>query len=401
MKIDVFFDVYPHPAKPYFDAQLPEWQRQGHELRLFSFGQIPGATTSLPINFIHTLRDRPARLLAKTLWRALTHPVRTWRIARCGRQPLEIMKLLATDAQLPSEPADLHFVHNLATAVRFSYLKCAAPHTRLAIYYHGGEIPGVRQIPITESAEALGRADVVFSNTQASVAEAISRGAATERTVAIPVGFPLERFVMPTNRSYLPKTRWRFVCLGRMAPEKGFDVVLRALAALKLDRTDFHLTLIGGGPAIPNLKALTTELDLGDYVTFSGYIESYQEMVNQLATFDALIFASLPVPGSNFHDTQACVMQEAMLMGASVIASRIGGIPESLPPILRSFLYTPGSHDELCARLSALMKWDAATLRANAEIARKFVVDNYDIRNVNERLLAYAAGTAPQPSARQ
>lgn len=392
MKIDVFFDVYPHPAKPYFEAQLAEWQRQGHQLRLFSFGQIPGATTAFPITFIHTLRQRPAGLLAKILWRAMTHPARTWRIARCGRRPLQIAKLLATDAQLPTQPPDVHFVHNLATAVRFSYLKCAAPHTRLAIYYHGGEIPGVRQIPFAESAEALGRADIVFSNTQASVAEAVTRGASPERTTAIPVGFPLERFVIPEHRSYLPSNRWRFVCLGRMAPEKGFDVVLRAFAALKQERDDFHLTLIGGGPALPSLKALTTELNLEDFVTFAGFIESYQEMVNRLATFDALIFASLPIPGSNFHDTQACVMQEAMLMGTSVIASRIGGIPESLPPVLHPYLYTPGSRDDLCARLSMMIKTDVATLRANADVARRFVVDGYDIRKVNERLLAHAAG---------
>ena len=391
MKIDAFFDVYPHPAKPYFEAQLTEWQRQGHQLRLFSFGQIPGAVSAFPITFIRTLRECPASLLAKILWRVVTRPARSWRIARCGRRPLQIAKLLATDAQLPTWPPDVHFVHNLATAVRFSYLRYAAPRTKLAIYYHGGEIPGVRQIPLTQSAEALGRAHVVFSNTRASVTEAVARGAPAERTIAIPVGFPLERFVMPESRSYLAGNRWRFVCLGRVAPEKGFDVVLRALAALKLERHDFHLTLIGGGPALPSLEALATELDLGEVVTFAGFIESYQEMVHRLATFDALIFASLPVLGSNFHDTQACVMQEAMLMGAVVVASRIGGIPESLPPILHPYLYTPGSRDELCARLSAMLKTEATTLRANAEAARRFVIDNYDIRKVNEQLLAHIA----------
>jgi glycosyltransferase involved in cell wall biosynthesis len=392
MKIDVFFDVYPHPAKPYFEAQLTEWQRQGHQLRLFSCGQIPGATSAFPITFIHTLRERPIRLLAKILWRAMTRPARTWRIARCGRRALPIIKLLAIDAQLPTQPPDVHFVHNLATAVYFSYLRLAAPQTTLAIYYHGGEIPGVRQIPFAESSEALGRAHVVFSNTRASVAEAVTRGAPAERTIAIPVGFPLERFVMPEHRSYLPDKRWRFVCLGRVAPEKGFDVVLRALAALKQERRDFHLTLIGGGPALASLEALAKNLDLGEFVTFAGFIESYQEMVNRLATFDALIFASLPVPGSNFHDTQACVMQEAMLMGAAVVASRIGGIPESLPPNLQPYLYTPGSRDELRARLSEMMKNDAETLRATAQAARRFVIDNYDIRKVNERLLTHVAG---------
>ena len=387
MKIDVYFDVYPHPSKPYFEAQLSEWRRQGHQLRLFSLGQIPGATSAFPITFVRTLRQRPARLIGKMLWRMLTCPGRSWRVARSERSPLLIAKRLATDAQLPPDAPDVHFMHNLATAVHFTYLRHATPRTTLAIYYHGGEIPGVRQIPFEESAGALGRAHVVFSNTAASVDEAVSRGAARETAVRVPVGFPLERFAPPVERPYLPEHRWRFVCLGRMAREKGFDVVLRAFAELKRQRQDFHLTLIGGGPELVPLKRLATQLELDDYVTFLGFIESYQDMVDHLAAVDTLVFSSLPVPGSNFRDTQACVMQEAMLMGASVVASDIGGIRESLPPVMHPYLYTPGSQDELLASLAAMMKNDATVLESMNQTARRFVVENYDIRRVNEALL--------------
>ena len=391
MRIDVFFDVYPHPAKPYFENQLAEWRRQGHTLRIFSMGQIPGAASEFEITFIGTLRQRPVRLASKILWRALTHPMRSFRIWRSEHHFLDKTKRLATDAQLPPDVPDVHFMHNLATAVYFSYLRLAAPRTTLAIYYHGGEIPGVRQIPLEESSQALGRAHIIFSNTDASVREVVSRGASPERTARIPVAFPLEHFKQPDNRSYLPNGRWRFVCLGRMAREKGFDVVLRAFANLKRQRQDFHLTLIGTGPELAALKTLAAELGLTDQVSFTGFIESYQEMVGSLAHYDALIFSSLPVSGSNFRDTQACVMQEAMLMGACVVASDIGGIRESLPPILHPYLYTPGAKDELLARLSALMTLDAKTLETASQTARRFVVDDYDIRRVNERLLAQVA----------
>lgn len=391
MKIDVFFDVYPHPSKPYFEAQLTEWRRAGHALRIFSLGQIPGGRSEFPISFVRTLRQAPLRLVGKVLWRLLRDPARSWRVIRSEHHLLAIAKRLATDAQLPTDPPDVYFMHNLATAVYFSYLRLAAPRTTLAIYYHGGEIPGVRQIPPEESARALGRAHIVFSNTQASVNEVIGRGAAPERTVRIPVGFPLERFVPPQPRSYLPEHRWRFVCLGRMAREKGFDVVLQAFAELRKQRDDFHLTLIGGGPELTALKALATELALGERVTFLGFIDSYQAMVDHLGTVDSLIFSSLPVPGSNFKDTQACVMQEAMLMGAGVIASDIGGIRESLPAIFHPYLYSPGSRDELLSRLTAMMTHDAATLRSLSVTARQFVLDHYDIRAINQQLLTHVA----------
>lgn len=399
MRIDVFFDVYPHPAKPYFESQLTEWHRQGHELRLFSFGGIAGIRSAFSISFIRTLRERPLRLALAILWRGITLSGRSWRTFRSQSGLAPAIKALAIDAQLPRTPPEVHFVHNLATAVWLSYLKSAYPEGRLAIYYHGGEIPGLRQIPLAESARALGQADIVFSNTRASVREAEERGAQPSRTACIPVGFPLDRFQPPAGRTHLPGNRWRFVCLGRMAREKGFDVTLRALATLRSRRDDFHLSFIGEGPELQSLKALTEQLSLGERVSFFGYVESYQDVIDRLAEFDVLIFSGRPVPGSNFRDTQATVMQEAMLMGTIVVASDIGGIRESLPAALRQYLYTPGSMAELTERLSSVMELGAEELRSLSGAARRFVEENYDVRTINERLLGRIADSSPPPEA--
>lgn len=386
MRIDVFFDVYPHPAKPYFEAQLSEWQHQGQVLRLFSLGQIPGAKSQFDITHIGTLRQRPVQLCCKVALRILTHPARCMRIWRSERRVVDKVKRLVTDAQLPADAPDVYFMHNLATAVHFSYLAHAAPHTRLAIYYHGGEIPGVKQIPFEAASRALGRAQVIFSNTEASVAEAISRGAPPERTARVPVGFPLERFVLPADRTYLPDNRWRFVCVGRMAPEKGFGVALRAFAALRAHIPSFEATFIGGGPELLRLKQLSSELNLDDVVRFRGHVE-FDALVPLLARFDALVLSSVPVTGSNWTETQATVMQEAMLMRTVVVAADIGGVRESLPPALHAYLYTPGSVPELRDRLIALAACDRQRLRELSAIAHEFVLTHYDIRAINEKLL--------------
>ncbi len=393
MRIDVFFDVYPHPAKPYFEAQLSEWRRQGHVLRLFSLGQIPGASSQFDFTFIDTLRQRPLQLARKVAMRILTQPSRCRRIWRAERGLASKVKRLVTDAQLPTDTPDVFFMHNLATAVHFSYLRHAAPHTRLAIYYHGGEIPGVRQIPLEVSAPTLGRADVIFSNTEASVNEVIGRGAPRERTARIPVGFPLERFVPPADRTYLPDQRWRFVCLGRMAPEKGFDVALRAFAALRAHIPSFEVAFIGGGPQLQRLQGLSHELALDDIVRFLGHI-AFPELITLLAHFDALVIASLPVAGSNWTETQATVMQEAMLMRTVVVAADIGGVRESLPAALHPYLYPPGSVTELTDRLISLASCNGETLRQLSAIAREFVLTHYDIRTINERLLYHLGSVA-------
>jgi glycosyltransferase involved in cell wall biosynthesis len=79
-----------------------------------------------------------------------------------------------------------------------------------------------------------------------------------------------------------------------------------------------------------------------------------------------------------------------------VVASDFGGVRESLPASLHEYLYTPGSVDELTERLSSVMKLTANEARALGRLGRGFVETNYDIRTINQRLLA-AAATASVP----
>lgn len=386
MRIDVFFDAFPHPAKPNMETQLLEWQRQGHTLRLYSMGRIGTAVSAFPVTFIRTLRQAPVRLLSRVLWRALTHPDHTRRIARCERSFVGKIKLVATDAQMAIDAPDAYFIHNLAAAVRFSYLKHARTDVPLAIYYHGGELPGVPQISPEDSRAALQRADIVFSNTQASINEAVKRGAPPERVACAPTAFPLERFPFSPDRPYLPGRQWRFVCVGRMAPEKGFDVALHAFAALRQHAKNFHVTLIGDGPELSRLKALALQLQATDFVQFRGHVDS-AELIPLLGQFDVFVLSSRPVPGSNWTETQGAVMQEAMLMGTIVIASDIGGVRESLPPALQHYLYPPGSADELLGRLLRIIRCDETSLRVLSAEARRFTQQHYDIRQVNTYIL--------------
>ncbi len=60
--------------------------------------------------------------------------------------------------------------------------------------------------------------------------------------------------------------------IGVMGPQDGVDIVLRAADVVvhKLGRTDIAFTLIGSGDSFDELVSLRDELDLGDYVEFTG-----------------------------------------------------------------------------------------------------------------------------------
>jgi glycosyltransferase involved in cell wall biosynthesis len=59
------------------------------------------------------------------------------------------------------------------------------------------------------------------------------------------------------------------LCAGRLVPEKGFDVALRAFARLKAPGA--RLAIVGEGPELPRLEALARDLGLEDRVEFAGY----------------------------------------------------------------------------------------------------------------------------------
>ncbi|SOD75219.1 glycosyl transferase family 1 [Jatrophihabitans sp. GAS493] len=90
------------------------------------------------------------------------------------------------------------------------------------------------------------------------------------------------------------------VYLGIMGPQDGVDQALRALAELVhgRGRQDCHLALLGFGDCLEELKELAVELNLDEYVTFTGRVAA-PEIADYLSTADIGI---CPDPKSPLND---------------------------------------------------------------------------------------------------
>lgn len=110
--------------------------------------------------------------------------------------------------------------------------------------------------------------------------------------------------------------------IGRLVPQKGFDVLLRAFALA--DLPDFNLVLAGEGGERENLETLARELEIESKVHFFGRAE--REKVIML--FKNCEFFVLP----SRMEPMGIVNLEAMSAGKAVIASRVGGVPELVTP---------------------------------------------------------------------
>ncbi len=77
------------------------------------------------------------------------------------------------------------------------------------------------------------------------------------------------------------------LCSGRMVWEKGFDIAIKALAALK-DKERFRLVLSGDGPEKENLEKLAKDLQVEQSVSFPGWV-SKEKLLEFLKTADIFV----------------------------------------------------------------------------------------------------------------
>lgn len=139
----------------------------------------------------------------------------------------------------------------------------------------------------------------------------------------------------------------RVLFVGSLIPEKGVDVLLRALRLAVLQEPALRLTLVGGGPAA--YEQQLRELAEGLPVEFRGRLEQ-EDVVNAYASHDALAFPSV------WPEPFAVVPLEAMAMGLPLIASSAGGTPEAVRHGETGWLVRPGDPLELCEALLALAR---------------------------------------------
>jgi glycosyltransferase involved in cell wall biosynthesis len=113
--------------------------------------------------------------------------------------------------------------------------------------------------------------------------------------------------------------------VGRLVYAKGVDILLRAMRALVDQRPQTRLTIIGSGPEQEKLQALAVSLGLAEVVEFLGakWGEELARWMNR---------AKILVVPSRSHPPEICpvVPVEAIACGCVPVASRMGGLPESV-----------------------------------------------------------------------
>jgi len=153
-------------------------------------------------------------------------------------------------------------------------------------------------------------------------------GLSDEKIHRIPVGVALSHWHFE-KRSGWQGAAPQLISVGRLVEVKGFADAIAALALVRKVFPDVRYRLIGDGPLRQSLAQMVEDLGLQNQVIFSGSLHQ-EALTEAYQTSDLFIMPSLRA-SDGAEEGQGMVLLEAQATGLPVVATRNGGIPESVP----------------------------------------------------------------------
>jgi glycogen(starch) synthase len=150
------------------------------------------------------------------------------------------------------------------------------------------------------------------------------------------------------------------VAWGRVQYEKGFQVLIRAVGALRQRVPGIRCIIAGRGSYLPELQTQLDVEGVGDLIDLAGFVPD-EELRNILQRAGCVVIPSL-------YEPFGIVALEGMAAGAPTIVARTGGLAEILEGTDAGLLFEPGNHIDLAGKIEQVLldERHAARMRARA-----------------------------------
>lgn len=172
----------------------------------------------------------------------------------------------------------------------------------------------------------------------------VELGARAAQVERIPMGVDLQRFTYSERRRKAGDPL-HVLSVGRLEEVKGHTHLIEAVRRLRNEHVAVHLRIAGDGPLMASLQEQIQRAGMGDCVELMGSINASQVAEAMRA---ADVFALTGVETSTGKvESQGVVFAEAQATGLPVVASRLGGVPESVVDGESAYLCEAGDVDAI------------------------------------------------------
>lgn len=137
-----------------------------------------------------------------------------------------------------------------------------------------------------------------------------------------------------------------FITVGRLAPVKNQRLMVGAFARVAREHAGARLRIVGDGPERAALEAQVRRLGLDGRVEFLGFRDDIEALLAGAHVF---------VMSSHYEGISIAIL-EAMRARLPVVASRVGGVPDTVAAERSGILFADGDGEGMAQAMSRLAR---------------------------------------------
>jgi phosphatidyl-myo-inositol dimannoside synthase len=180
------------------------------------------------------------------------------------------------------------------------------------------------------------------------------------------------------------------VCVSRLVPRKGQDVLIRALPAIQARRPGAALLLVGSGPDAERLRTLAERQGVAADVIFSGGVAA-ADLPSFYAAGDVFAMPCRTRRRGLDVEGLGMVYLEASATGLPVVAGDSGGAPDAVLPGRTGHVVDGRSPVAVADRIAGLLS-DPVTAASMGAAGRAWVLEEWGWDLQARRLLELFEG---------
>jgi glycosyltransferase involved in cell wall biosynthesis len=275
-----------------------------------------------------------------------------------------------------------YFLKNNPSKRSLTIIRSHTPFTLLKQYYHKEELSGVdtwfateREKKCFEWTKNITTPSLDLKNQLINLFNINS-----EKITVIPNILDTQHFKpekKPVSNNFV------ILHVGRYERAKGVETLNKSFIQIAKKYENVELINVGTprGNSLEKCQIELSKNNLLDRVTFTGFVP-YENLPSYYHKADLVV-----VP-SEIYESFSYTVAQGMACGKPVIASRIGGIPETLDHGNAGTLFNPGDQFQLTEKIEELIQ-NKTMKEALGIKARDFAVDNFSVGALKPKYIEY------------
>ena len=184
--------------------------------------------------------------------------------------------------------------------------------------------------------------NLIIAVSKSVKADLVENHGVPESSIQVIFGSTVSAIENITLRRTAPLKNKRILCASRLSPEKGLDVLIRAVALVPKEILQcVRIIIAGDGGEKSKLIKLVHHFKLEKHIKFLGFHDNISQLINE---------SYCTVLSSHTEGLPLFVL-ESMAHGRICIASNVGGTPEIINNRKNGFLFEDNNHYELAQLL--------------------------------------------------